>query len=69
MLAAEAESAGDAWVKVIDFGLAKAVVTESDMAGDTFTTRGGFLGTPQFASPEQINRDELDVRSISTASA
>ncbi|HEX8678412.1 MAG TPA: FlgO family outer membrane protein, partial [Chthoniobacterales bacterium] len=62
MLASEAD--GDAWVKVIDFGLAKAIVESGDdVAGDTFATRGGFLGTPQFASPEQVSGADLDVRS------
>ena len=39
-------------VKVIDFGLAKAV-TAVDGAVAT-ETRGGFVGTPSFASPEQF---------------
>lgn len=52
--------AGGALVKVIDFGLAKAA---SD-AGPT-SRRGAFLGTPQFASPEQFAGadGEIDVRS------
>ena len=47
-------------VKVIDFGLAKAVTEEADpmsMTGD------GFVGSPAFASPEQFARAPLDVRS------
>ncbi len=47
-------------VKVIDFGLAKAVstaVNEADL------THGGFVGTPAFASPEQFTSASLDVRS------
>lgn len=64
MLAAEHETAGEAWVKVIDFGLAKAMDTTGEEAtGDTFATRGGFHGTPEFASPEQIKSASLDVRS------
>lgn len=48
-------------VKVIDFGLAKAADKES---ADTATlTMGGFLGTPHFASPEQLEERELDTRS------
>ena len=44
-----AGASGDARVKVIDFGLAKA-------AADTgpLTKVGDFLGTPQYASPEQF---------------
>src|SRR5205823_2994347 len=47
-------------VKVIDFGLAKAVVALEDHAG-----RPRFSGTPEFASPEQFdsNNASLDARS------
>jgi len=56
------EDGGDFTVKVIDFGLAKA--TERDPAVDPLTlTTGGFLGTPHFASPEQLDERDLDVRS------
>ena len=45
-------------VKVIDFGLAKATtVNESNL------TDGGFVGTPAFASPEQLASRSIDVRS------
>jgi tRNA A-37 threonylcarbamoyl transferase component Bud32/tetratricopeptide (TPR) repeat protein len=44
-------------VKVIDFGLAKAVA-----AGDADLTHGGFVGTPAFASPEQFAGTTVDVR-------
>lgn len=63
MLSAEGETSGDAWVKVIDFGLAKAIAEGDELAGDTFATRGGFHGTPKFASPEQMQTGELDTRS------
>jgi hypothetical protein len=44
----------DGRVKVGDFGLAKS------LAGDSRLTRtGAFLGTPQFASPEQIRGEPL----------
>jgi serine/threonine protein kinase len=45
--------------KLIDFGLARSVGGE---ASPTATTCG-FTGTPQFASPEQAENLELDVRS------
>ena len=48
-------------VKVIDFGLAKAA--EKDGADTATLTQGGFLGTPHFASPEQLEELELDSRS------
>ena len=48
-------------VKVIDFGLAKVA---KDAAEDSATlTIGGFVGTPHFASPEQVEEGEVDVRS------
>jgi len=65
MLAAEREKAAaegvlsdasGAWVKVIDFGLAKL----SDKAEQTAT---GFFGTAAFASPEQIQIRQVDARS------
>lgn len=48
-------------VKVIDFGLAKS----SKGDGDDLATvsMGGFVGTPYFASPEQLEEKDLDIRS------
>ncbi len=56
---------GEAWVKVIDFGLAKTVgAAGADLDPETAATRhGGFLGTPQFASPEQFAGGAVDARS------
>ncbi|TSA31482.1 MAG: DUF1679 domain-containing protein, partial [Verrucomicrobiaceae bacterium] len=55
------EDDGEFTVKVIDFGLAK---NSAGTGEDTATlTMGGFLGTPHFASPEQLEERELDVRS------
>jgi hypothetical protein len=47
-------------VKVIDFGLAKAV---ANAGNETHVPHGGFVGTPSFASPEQFNDTSVDVRS------
>jgi serine/threonine protein kinase/tetratricopeptide (TPR) repeat protein len=47
-------------IKIIDFGLAKALHAPVDA---TSLTRGGFVGTPEFASPEQFEHSSLDVRS------
>ena len=47
-------------VKVIDFGVAKALAEKPDAMG---LTHGGFVGTPAFASPEQFTNAPVDVRS------
>jgi len=47
----------DGRVKIGDFGLSKAVEGGVDL-----TRTGAFLGTPLYASPEQIKRDPLDER-------
>ena len=47
--------------KVIDFGLAKTNVAEGEDAATI--SMGGFVGTPHFASPEQLEEKEIDVRS------
>src|SRR5206468_6809286 len=51
---------GDSEVKVIDFGLAKAI---TDAGGEMDLTHGEFVGTPTFASPEQFGSGAVDVRS------
>src|ERR1700736_1796955 len=48
-------------VKVIDFGLAKSFISSAHQSGTL--TVGGFVGTPHFASPEQLEEQEIDVRS------
>src|SRR5262249_22251191 len=47
-------------VKVIDFGLAKAI---TDAGGEMDLTHGEFVGTPNFASPEQFGSGPVDERS------
>ena len=63
---------GEPVVKVIDFGLAKAIRPDegkgladagSDFGRLTRTDLGGFVGTPQYASPEQLEGLEVDTRS------
>ena len=48
-------------VKVIDFGLAKSCKTDGEDLATV--SMGGFVGTPHFASPEQLEEKDLDVRS------
>src|SRR6201995_1444862 len=48
-------------VKVIDFGLAKSLVAAVDQSVTVWM--GGFVGTPHFASPEQLEEKEIDIRS------
>jgi hypothetical protein len=52
---------GEATVKVIDFGLAKVAKDAGEDSGTL--TMGGFVGTPHFASPEQVEEGEVDIRS------
>jgi serine/threonine protein kinase/Tfp pilus assembly protein PilF len=47
-------------VKIIDFGLAKALHSATDPKS---LTHDRFVGTPAFASPEQFEHSALDVRS------
>jgi eukaryotic-like serine/threonine-protein kinase len=48
----------DGNVKVGDFGLARSLVSDSEL-----TQTGAFLGTPLFASPEQLLGRPIDARS------
>jgi serine/threonine protein kinase len=50
----------DLEVKVIDFGLAKAL---NEDVNEATLTQGGFVETPAFASPELFSGDEIDARS------
>lgn len=51
-------------VKVIDFGVAKAVLTKH-RSETAFTLQGQIIGTPEYMSPEQadVNRLDVDTRS------
>ena len=52
---------GRAHPKVIDFGLAKLVLPTPDVRDVTLTEIGTALGTPAYASPEQMSFNGLDV--------
>ncbi len=60
MSAVRATDGAELPVKVIDFGIAKAIAEEPDAMA---LTRGGFVGTPAFASPEQFTGAPIDARS------
>ena len=60
MLTRSGTDAAELQAKIIDFGLAKAV---ADAGGEMDITHGGFVGTPNFASPEQFESGLVDVRS------
>src|SRR5262249_54145379 len=52
---------GGVTAKIIDLGLAKAV--DEPGAQTAISTAGAFVGTPEFASPEQFMGVGLDIRS------
>ena len=51
-------------VKVIDFGIAKALVSGADATIELMTQTGMLLGTPEYMSPEQAGSlgDDVDTR-------
>lgn len=51
---------GSDWVKVVDFGIAKSMATQGSSGGQTVTTAGVSLGTPEYMSPEQLAGEKLD---------
>src|ERR1700733_3762432 len=53
-------AAGAVTVKIIDLGLAKTL-TESE--SQEISILGAFVGTPEFASPEQFTGTDVDIRS------
>jgi TolB-like protein/Flp pilus assembly protein TadD len=60
-LMTESDPSGQMLVKIIDYGVAKVMVSDP-----TLQTQAGFIGTPAFASPEQFNdlgHMQVDTRS------
>ena len=60
-LMTESDPSGQMLVKIIDYGIAKVMVSDP-----TLQTQAGFIGTPAFASPEQFNdrgQHQVDIRS------
>src|SRR5262245_4176350 len=57
----ESDPSDQLLVKIIDYGVAKVLVWETDTVDQT---QAGFIGTPAFASPEQFgNGHKIDTRS------
>ena len=55
-----------AWVKILDFGLAKVIVSqvpESELDEESLTVEGSIPGTTAYMSPEQVRCEEIDARS------
>ena len=50
---------GSDWVKIVDFGIAKAVKRDTQL----LTSPGLVVGTPRYMSPEQLTGGTIDVRS------
>jgi serine/threonine protein kinase/Flp pilus assembly protein TadD len=58
----ESDVSGTPIVKVIDYGIAKVLAEEEQLGAEQ--TQAGFIGTPAFASPEQIGAGQkIDTRS------
>jgi eukaryotic-like serine/threonine-protein kinase len=60
-LMTESDPSGQMLVKIIDYGVAKVMVSDPALQ-----TQAGFIGTPGFASPEQFNelgQQQVDTRS------
>ena len=56
---------GSELVKVVDFGIAKTVQADGNSGahgGQTVTTVGVSIGTPEYMSPEQLAGERLDIR-------
>ena len=50
---------GREWVKIVDFGIAKAMHSDPEQ---NVTSLGMAVGTPEYMSPEQIAGEQLDAR-------
>lgn len=57
-----ASSEGEPLLKLIDFGLVKMGMDDTEQSSG-LTMAGEVLGTPMFASPEQLREEDLDHRS------
>ncbi len=54
---------GESWVKVLDFGIAKIISPTAPIEAAAIPTGTGIMvGTPRYASPEQIKAEPVDGR-------
>jgi serine/threonine protein kinase len=58
-----AEDGEDFFVKVLDFGIAKALRPTPTLTDKNLTLSGAMLGTPHYMSPEQAEGRSVDARS------
>ncbi len=54
--------AGDDFVKVLDFGIAKITDERLKLTGDSLTIEGGVIGTPEYIAPEIARGKKADAR-------
>ena len=52
----------DGYAKVLDFGVAKFLTSDSKLVSDELTRPGHVIGTPRYMSPEQARGDAVDAR-------
>ncbi len=52
----------DGQVKILDFGLAKSIATDSDTTAAAATDPGSILGTAGYMAPEQVRGQAVDAR-------
>jgi len=57
------DDAGRFFVKVLDFGIAKALRSNRTLAATQLTHSGTLIGTPHYMSPEQAEGRSVDARS------
>jgi serine/threonine protein kinase len=57
------DDAGHFFVKVLDFGIAKALRSSRTLAATQLTHSGTLIGTPHYMSPEQAEGRSVDARS------